>query len=382
MPKNPTVAHVWMACCRFRVVTRASSSAPCAPPRRSPRGRRSRRRRRAALTPRARRYARFAPTLTPLATSWTPLPSSGGGAIGPAVASPRPPRTSPTSTASRVPSRPRPRRLPLPPRTSPARPGASSAARRRPSPPRLVAREPVLLDRQGGAARVPPPRRPRPGPLPALQTRRAHLRRRSPKTGEEWIRAFGRREVSAAFPFGVLESVLNRLEVPFASGAARVAFARAEERNHLRMLSRVHVDFADGGLVGELVTACTLEPEETGDASPSSTGDASPSSTGDASPSTGDAFPSRRRACLETTTFEGTGTPLDGVSVPSGAIMRVLMSPSPRLRRMRGRGGAAPATTYRPAISDDGDAMVVLAGSCDETATVLVYARERESRRA
>ena len=203
-----------------------------------------------------------------------------------------------------------------------------------------------------------------------------------PKTGEEWIRAFGRREVSAAFPFGVLESVLNRLEVPFASGAARVAFARAEERNHLRMLSRVHVDFADGGLVGELVTACTLEPEETGDASPSSTGDASPSSTGDASPSTGDAFPSRRRACLETTTFEGTGTPLDGVSVPSGAIMRVLMSPSPRLRRMRGRGGAAPATTYRPAISDDGDAMVVLAGSCDETATVLVYARERESRRA
>ena len=188
-----------------------------------------------------------------------------------------------------------------------------------------------------------------------------------PKTGEEWIRAFGRREVSAAFPFGVLESVLNRLEVPFASGAARVAFARAEERNHLRMISRVHVDFADGGLVGELVTACTLEPEETGDASPSSTGDA---------------FPSRRRACLETTAFEGTGTPLDGVSVPSGAIMRVLMSPSPRLRRMRGRGGAAPATTYRRAISDDGDAMVVLAGSCDETATVLVYARERESRRA
>jgi len=194
-----------------------------------------------------------------------------------------------------------------------------------------------------------------------------------PKTGEEWIRAFGRREVSAAFPFGVLESVLNRLEVPFASGAARVAFARAEERNHLRMISRVHVDFADGGLVGELVTACTLEPEETGDAFPS---------TGDASPSTGDAFPSCHRACLETTAFEGTGTPLDGVSVPSGAIMRVLMSPSPRLRRMRGRGGAAPATTYRRAISDDGEAMVVLAGSCDETATVLVYARERESRRA
>ena len=207
-----------------------------------------------------------------------------------------------------------------------------------------------------------------------------------PKTGEEWIRAFGRREVSAAFPFGVLESVLNRLEVPFASGAARVAFARAEERNHLRMISRVHVDFADGGLVGELVTACTLEPiDDAEEIEIETEPEISETETEtDAFGKTDETFARalRRRACLETTAFEGTGTPLDGVSVPSGAIMRVLMSPSPRLRRMRGRGGAAPATTYRRAISDDGEAMVVLAGSCDETATVLVYARERESRRA
>ena len=293
------------------------------------------------------------------------------------MASPRPPRTSPTSTASRVPSRPRPRRLPLPPRTSSGTSwrllGCAQATLPAPaswlaSPFFWIAKE-AQHESHRLAVRVP-------DLFPPFKLAARVSAGDPPKTGEEWIRAFGRREVSAAFPFGVLESVLNRLEVPFASGAARVAFARAEERNHLRMLSRVHVDFADGGLVGELVTACTLEPEETGDASPSSP------DRRDASPSTGDAFPSRRRACLETTTFEGTGTPLDGVSVPSGAIMRVLMSPSPRLRRMRGRGGAAPATTYRRAISDDGDAMVVLAGSCDETATVLVYARERESRRA
>ena len=30
-----------------------------------------------------------------------------------------------------------------------------------------------------------------------------------PKTGEEWITAFGRREVAAAFPFSVVESLLN-----------------------------------------------------------------------------------------------------------------------------------------------------------------------------
>ena len=206
-----------------------------------------------------------------------------------------------------------------------------------------------------------------------------------PKTGEEWIRAFGRREVSAAFPFSVLESVLNRLEVPFSSGNARVIFERADgrerererERDHLRMISRVHVDFADGGLVGELVTACTLEPID--DAEEIETEPETFETDAFGKTDETFAWALRRRACLETTAFEGTGTPLDGVSVPSGAIMRALMSPSPRLRRMRGRGGAAQATTYRRAISGDGDAMVVLAGSCDETATVLVYAREYES---
>ena len=208
-----------------------------------------------------------------------------------------------------------------------------------------------------------------------------------PKTGEEWIRAFGRRQVSAAFPFSVFESVLNRLEVPFASGDARVVFERADERerDHLRMISRVHVDFADGGLVGELVTACTLEPiddAEEMEIEIETEPEISETETdADAFGKTDESFARalRRRACLETTAFEGTGTPLDGVLVPSGAIMRALMSPSPRLRRMRGRGGAAQATTHRRTMSGDGDAMVVLAGSCEETATVLVYAREYES---
>jgi hypothetical protein len=45
-----------------------------------------------------------------------------------------------------------------------------------------------------------------------------------PKTGEEWVAAFGRREVAAVFPFSVLESLLNGLEVPFSSGAATLEF--------------------------------------------------------------------------------------------------------------------------------------------------------------
>ena len=381
MPKNPTVAHVWMACCRFRVVTRASSSAPCAPPRRSPRSA-------VAAAPSRRPHPPRAPIRAvradadPLATSWTPLPSSGGGAIGPAVASPRPPRTSPTSTASRVPSRPRPRRLPPTADlagTSRRLLGCAQATLPAPaswlaSPFFWIAKE-AQHESHRLAVRVP-------DLFPPFKLAARISAGDPPKTGEEWIRAFGRREVSAAFPSRRprIRPQSSRGSLGGRRGARRLRASGGTEPPP--NVSRVHVDFADGGLVGELVTACTLEPEETGDASPSSTGDASPSSTGDASPSTGDAFPSRRRACLETTTFEGTGTPLDGVSVPSGAIMRVLMSPSPRLRRMRGRGGAAPATTYRPAISDDGDAMVVLAGSCDETARVLVYARERESRRA
>ena len=250
-----------------------------------------------------------------------------------------------------------------------------------------MARQPVLLDRQGGptrsyrlAVRVP-------DLFPPFKLAARISAGDPPKTGEEWIRAFGRRQVSAAFPFSVFESVLNRLEVPFASGDARVVFERADERerDHLRMISRVHVDFADGGLVGELVTACTLEPiddAEEMEIEIETEPEISETETdADAFGKTDESFARalRRRACLETTAFEGTGTPLDGVLVPSGAIMRALMSPSPRLRRMRGRGGAAQATTHRRTMSGDGDAMVVLAGSCEETATVLVYAREYES---
>lgn len=56
-----------------------------------------------------------------------------------------------------------------------------------------------------------------------------------------------------------------------------------------------------------------------------------------------------RRACLLTTRFERTGTPLDGAEVPSGAIMGALMSPSPRLRRSF-REGARPSGAVRARV--------------------------------
>mmetsp|Transcript_6259 Transcript_6259/g.28689 ORF Transcript_6259/g.28689 Transcript_6259/m.28689 type:complete len:162 (+) Transcript_6259:764-1249(+) len=56
-----------------------------------------------------------------------------------------------------------------------------------------------------------------------------------------------------------------------------------------------------------------------------------------------------RRACLLTTRFERTGTPLDGAEVPSGAIMGALMSPSPRLRQSF-REGARPSGAVRARV--------------------------------
>lgn len=80
-----------------------------------------------------------------------------------------------------------------------------------------------------------------------------------------------------------------------------------------------------------------------------------------------------RRACLLTTRFERTGTPLDGVDVASGRIMGALMSPSPRLRRSF-REGALPSVPYAH-VWCDGETMIAEAGSCAETSTLLVYAR-------
>jgi len=81
-----------------------------------------------------------------------------------------------------------------------------------------------------------------------------------------------------------------------------------------------------------------------------------------------------RRACLLTTRFERTGTPLDGAEVPSGAIMGALMSPSPRLRRSF-REGAMPSVPYAH-VWCDGETMIAEAGSCAETSTLLVYTTE------
>ena len=80
-----------------------------------------------------------------------------------------------------------------------------------------------------------------------------------------------------------------------------------------------------------------------------------------------------RRACLLTTRFERTGTPLDGVDVASGRVMGALMSPSPRLRRSF-REGARPSVPYAH-VWCDGETMIAEAGSCAETSTLLVYAR-------
>ena len=193
-----------------------------------------------------------------------------------------------------------------------------------------------------------------------------------PKTGEEWIAAFGRREVAAAFPFSVVESLLNGLEVSFQSKTAVLEFHSLEKREEefggegggggeaLRMVSRVHVDFDDGRVAGDLVTECLLvetemeeEYESTNDDQErrrySTSGDDDDDGDGDESgPNTSfaTATATATAACLVSTRFEDTSTVLDGVVVPSGRIMGALMSPSPNLRRQRGPNGL-PGVRYQ-----------------------------------
>ena len=235
----------------------------------APRGRRSRRRRRAALTPRARRYARFAPTLPPSrrrgrlfrAQGWcdrtrggvsaTPADVADVHRLAHALASAS--AASPSPTADLV-------------GTSWRLLGCAQATL--PAPASWLASPFFWIAKEAQHDPTASPSASRTSSRPSNSPRASPpaIPRRRERSG---YAPSADARCPPPFPFGVLESVLNRLEVPFASGAARVAFARAEERNHLRMISRVHVDFADGGLVGELVTACTLEPEETGDAFPS-----------------------------------------------------------------------------------------------------------------
>lgn len=205
-----------------------------------------------------------------------------------------------------------------------------------------------------------------------------------PKTGEEWVAAFGRREVAAAFPFSVVESLLNGLRIPFESKTAVLEFHRLEgvreslarrrasstsPSSSLRMVSRVRVDFGDGRVTGDLVTDCLLV--ETEELDPSANRE-SASARGDAQ-GHGGRDAGRSVVCLQSTRFEDTKTILDGVVVPSGRIMAALTSPSPNLRRQRGPGGL-PGVPYQR-LHAGGDLLVARAGSCEETSTLLVYER-------
>jgi hypothetical protein len=201
-----------------------------------------------------------------------------------------------------------------------------------------------------------------------------------PLTGEAWIAAFGRRELNAAFPFNILSAALNRFDVPFAAEAARVSF----DASGAEMTSRVRVTFGEANkkpnafaffpsaVVGDLVTVSSVRAEEPSDDESSDDdfrGDGSATVVG-----------------LRTTSFEferrkptAGGSPSRGfsVSVPSGAIMAALTAPSPRLRAMR-HSPSSPGVRYAK-VFDDGEVMLAVAGSDEETETTLVYERVEES---
>ena len=215
----------------------------------------------------------------------------------------------------------------------------------------------------------------------------------APKTGEMWIDAFGKREVRAGFPFGVIESFLNGFAVAFRAGDATLEFGDDDgddggggdgetTTTTTMMTSRVRVDFGDGAVVGDLVTECVVGlAEETGG------GDDATATT------------RRKMASLVSTRFENTGVvALDGVAVPSGAIMKTLMSPSPSLRERTTGARGHPGVPYAAAIvvvgggtagggtagggtaGGGGEAeaeayLVATAGSCEATSTALLYER-------
>ena len=256
------------------------------------------------------------------------------------------------------------------------------------------------------------------------------------RSGEEWIVAFGARETGAPFPFSVGEAILNGLAVPFRSDAATVEFATSGDAESdegargrttgeggrdprgttsLGMTSRIEVSFGAGRfqLGGDLVTEARLlqpvgaRPNLRAGSMDGRGGARDAETDADATDAGAGSMPDRegsrrhaivpttkrvvggrsrrrvgmetreeietRRACLLTTRFERTGTPLDGAEVPSGAIMGALMSPSPRLRRSF-REGARPSVPYAH-VWCDGETMIAEAGSCAETSTLLVYAR-------
>ena len=190
-----------------------------------------------------------------------------------------------------------------------------------------------------------------------------------PKTGEQWVSAFGARRATAAFPFSLVEGLLNFFRVPFESGEATVRVVTNDTDASTGTLeSRVRVRFGDedGGDVfsfsfaGELVTRCALETTERAKKAKTNANER--------------VFVVR----LVSTAFEnfgdppGVGSMLSSVVVPSGAVMGALMAPSDRLRKRNDASGK-PGVPYR--VNAFGDVAVAVAGASEATQTILVYER-------
>ena len=192
-----------------------------------------------------------------------------------------------------------------------------------------------------------------------------------PKTGERWVSAFGARRATAAFPFSLVEGLLNFFRVPFESGEAtlRVVTNDTDTSGDAptgTLESRVRVRFGDGDggnvFAGELVTRCALETTENAE-----------NADEDKTNKNERVFVVR----LVSTAFEnfgddGLGVLLNRVVVPSGAVMGALMAPSERLRKRNDASGK-PGVPYR--VNALGDVAVAVAGASEATRTILVYER-------
>jgi hypothetical protein len=192
-----------------------------------------------------------------------------------------------------------------------------------------------------------------------------------PKTGERWVSAFGARRATAAFPFSLVEGLLNFFRVPFESGEATLRVVTNDTDTsgdaHPTLESRVRVRFGDGDggnvFAGELVTRCALETTE----------NAENAEKDKTNKNDENVFVVR----LVSTAFEnfgddGLGVLLNRVVVPSGAVMGALMAPSERLRKRNDASGK-PGVPYR--VNALGDVAVAVAGASEATRTILVYER-------
>ena len=193
-----------------------------------------------------------------------------------------------------------------------------------------------------------------------------------PKTGERWVSAFGARRATAAFPFSLVEGLLNFFRVPFESGEATLRVVTNDTDTNRdaptgTLESRVRVRFGDGDggnvFAGELVTRCALETTENAE-----------NADEDKTNKNERVFVVR----LVSTAFEnfgddGLGVLLNRVVVPSGAVMGALMAPSERLRKRNDASGK-PGVPYRVNALGD-EILVAVAGASEATRTILVYER-------